>query len=66
MALQRIQILCLFLLSVSPITYAQVTSVEGELDNPSYTLITEKLTSEVLSEERTVIVQLPKSYAQNP
>lgn len=66
MALQRIKILCLFLLLVSPITYAQGASVEGELDNPSYTLITEKLTSKVLSEERTVVVQLPKNYAENP
>jgi predicted alpha/beta superfamily hydrolase len=66
MALQRIKILCFFLLSISPISYGQDASVEDETQSFSYTLITEKLTSKVLSEERTVVVQLPKSYAENP
>lgn len=55
-----------FLLSISPISYGQDASVEDETQSFSYTLITEKLTSKVLSEERTVVVQLPKSYAENP
>ena len=66
MALQRIKVLCFFLLSISPISYGQDASVEDETQSFSYTLITEKLTSKVLSEERTVVVQLPKSYAENP
>lgn len=65
-SLKKVKVLCFFLLSVSLITYGQDASVEDELGIPSYTLITETLTSKVLSEERTVVVQLPKSYTENP
>ena len=56
-----IGILCLFTLTVSTFTHAQDTTKDDD-----YALITEKLKSNVLSEERTVVVQLPKSYAENP
>jgi predicted alpha/beta superfamily hydrolase len=42
-------------------TYSQSVSAETK-----YTLITEQLLSAVLSEQRTVVVQLPKSYTANP
>lgn len=57
----RLSILCLFILTISTYIHAQDTN-----KNSGYTLITEKLESNVLSEERTVVIQLPKSYAESP
>lgn len=65
-ALSKVMVLWLLIILLSTHAHGQDMSVEHEVSNPSYTLITEKLASKVLSEERTVIVQLPKSYAQNP
>ena len=43
-------------------------SVKSETGNNSlrYELNIEKLQSKVLNEQREVVVQLPKSYAENP
>ncbi|TDF35184.1 esterase [Alteromonadaceae bacterium M269] len=59
--LKQLKAACLLLIFISSITHAQDASPKAD-----YTLITEKFDSKVLSEERTVVVQLPKSYAGNP
>lgn len=57
----RLSTICFFILVICTFTHAQDTSKTTD-----YTLVTLKLKSNVLSEERTVVVQLPKSYAGNP
>ncbi|CAH9049398.1 hypothetical protein PSECIP111854_00031 [Pseudoalteromonas sp. CIP111854] len=51
-------ILCVFIPSI---VYAQ-----GSQTLESYELHTETINSKVLNEERTVVIQLPKSYSSNP
>ncbi|MCW8093197.1 alpha/beta hydrolase-fold protein [Alteromonas sp. ASW11-130] len=43
-----------------------IGQTSNKADSGSYTLHTERIQSEVLNEERTVTVQLPKSYDKNP
>lgn len=57
----RVFFLCLFASSTISVSHAQDNESAG-----NYTVIKETVISDVLSESRNVVVQLPKSYAANP
>jgi hypothetical protein len=56
-------ILSLSSLVFSPLTLSQTSAAEERAD---YTQFTHLLKSNILNEERTVVVQLPKSYKAEP
>ena len=55
-------ITAIFILALSSLS----VNSETRNDSQGYTLNIEKLQSKVLNEQREVVVQLPKSYAENP